>query len=149
MSFRYVAAKLFFALAAICALVGAFLFRQGGVGSGLTAKDYLNPLFLVTVPRLIPFAASILSAFFGLVYYGFEKKSGRPASFLLVMVHLISYLFGILGHLTLVHFWWTVLGEENATIPLPFWASILMIVGFAACFLAFGANIFRSMWRTP
>ena len=146
MTSRFVASKLFFAIAAPGALVGALLFRRE-VGSGLTAKDDLNPLFRVT--RLIPFAASILSTFFVLVYYGFEKKSRRPASLLLVLVHLISYLFAILSQSTLMHFWWPALGKENANIPLPLRASVLVIVGFTVCFLAFGANIFWSMWRTP
>jgi ABC-type multidrug transport system permease subunit len=57
-------------LAGLLAAVGAILFRRNVIGRELTISDYLNPLFLVTIPRLIPFAASMLSIFFGLVYFG-------------------------------------------------------------------------------
>lgn len=150
MNLRYVAAKLFFVLAVLCALVGAVLFRRGAIGSGLTGGDYLNPLFLVMLPKLIPFAASILSACFGLVYFGFEKKFKRPVNVPLALVHLVSYLLAILAHATLVRFWWRVLGEERATnTPLPLWAGMLTVTAFAVCFLVFGVNIFWSMSRTP
>jgi hypothetical protein len=149
MNRRYIAAKLFFVLSALCAVVGIILFRRDAIGSGLTAKDYANPLFLLMIPRLIPFTASILSASFGLAYFGFEKKFKRPANIPLVWVHLTALLFAILGHATLVDFWWRVLGDEHANIPLPLWASLLMIVAFAICFVAFGVNIFWSMSRTP
>ncbi len=148
MNSRYIAAKLFFVLSALCALVGIALFRRGAIGSGLTGQDYANPLFWVMIPRLIPFAASILSASFGLVYFGFEKKFKRPANIFLVLVQLTSFLLAVLGHATLVGFWWRVLGDEHANVPLPLWASLLMIVAFAICFLAFGVNIFWSMSRT-
>jgi len=68
MSSRYVAPKLFFALAALFALVGAALVRRGVIGTGLTGTDYLNPLFWVSIPRLIPFAASIWAAWIALIY---------------------------------------------------------------------------------
>jgi hypothetical protein len=149
MNSRYIAAKLFFVLSALCALVGIVLFRRGAIGSGLTVEDYAaNPLFLIIIPKLIPFAASILSASFGLVYFGLEKKFKHAANVFLVLVHLSSFLLAILGHATLVGFWWRVLGDEHANIPLPLWASELMIVAFAICFLAFGVNIFWSMSRS-
>jgi hypothetical protein len=150
MNSRYVAAKLFFALAALFALVGAALFRRGVIGSGLTRTDYLNPLFLVVIPRLIPFAASILSACFGLVYYGVEKKFKRPANMPLTLIHLVSFVLAILCHATLVRFWWTVLSEENPTnTPLPSSASLLMVAALTMSLLAFGVNIFRGISRTP
>ena len=123
MSSRYIAAKLFFVLSALCALVGIILFRRGAIGSGLRWEDYANPLFFVTIPRLIPFAASILSACFGLVYFGIERRFKRPANIFLVLVHMTSFLLAILGHATLVGFWWRVLGDEHANIPLPLWAN--------------------------
>jgi hypothetical protein len=146
---RYIATKLFFVVSALCALAGIILFRRDEIGSGLTGQDYANPLFLIVIPRLIPFAASMLSATFGLVYFGFEKKFERPANISLVWVHLTSFLLAILGHATLMGFWWRVLGDEHASIPLPLWASLLMIVASAVCFLAFGVNIFLSISRTP
>jgi hypothetical protein len=150
MNSRYVAAKLFFVLAALFALVGAALFRRGVIGSGLKETDYLNPLFLVVIPRLIPFAASILSACFGLVYYGVEKKFKRPANIPLTLIHLVSFVLAILSHATLVRFWWTVLGEENPTnTPLPSSASILMVTALTMTLLAFGVNIFWAMSSTP
>jgi hypothetical protein len=134
MNSRYVAAKLFFVLAVLFALVGAALFRPGVVGSGLTGTDYLNPLFWVTIPRLIPFGASILSACFGLVYYGVEKKFKRPANILLTLIHLASFQLAILGHATLVRFWWSGLGEENTTsTPTPSSASLLMVAALTVC----------------
>ena len=98
--------------------------RRGAIGSGLTGGDYLNLLFLVMIPKLVPFAASILSACFGLVYFGFEKKLKRPLNVPLALVHLVSYLLAISAHLTLARFWWRVLGEEHATnTPLPLCAT--------------------------
>ncbi len=149
MGSRYVAGKLFLVLAALCAFVGAVLFRRGVIGLGLSGEDYLNPLFWIMIPRLIPFAASILSACFGLVYFGFEKKFKRPVNVPLALAHLIGYVLAILGHATMVHFWWGVLGEEHATsLSVPVWAGALEFVGLVICCLAFGVNIFWSVPRT-
>jgi hypothetical protein len=148
MGSRYVAAKLFLVLAALCAFVGAVLFRRGVIGLGLSGEDYLDPLNWILIPRLIPFAASILSGCFGLVYFGLEKVLKRPANIPLVLGHLVGYLLGILGHATMVHFWWRVLGDEHAIkLPFPLWASALEWVGFLMCAVAFGANIFLSVPR--
>jgi hypothetical protein len=150
MNLRYVAAKLFFLLAALCVVVGAFLFRRSAIGSGLTWEDDLNPLSLLLIPRLVPFAAAMLSAFFGLVYFGFEKKFNRSVDIPLALVHLVSFLLAILGYATLLRFWWRVLGEETATNnPLPLWAGLLEFTALAICCLAFVANVFRSIPRTP
>jgi hypothetical protein len=141
---------LFFVLAAVFALAGAALFRRGVIATGLTGPDYLDPLLLVTIPRLIPFAASILAACFGLIYDGVEKKFQRPANMPLTVVHLVSFVVAILGHATLVRFCWTVLNEENATnTPMPMSASLLMVAALAISLLAFSVNIFWSMSRTP
>jgi hypothetical protein len=140
----------FFALAALFALVGAALFRRGAIGTGLTGTDYLNPLFCFTIPRLIPFTASMLSACFGLICYGVEKKFKRRANIPLAVIHLVSFVLAILGHAILVRFWWTVLNEENATnTPMPLSASLLMPAASTVSLLAFGVNIFWSMSRTP
>jgi hypothetical protein len=155
MNSRYLAAKLFFALAALCAIVGAVLFRRETIGTGLTWKNELNvlfikPLIMVSIPRLIPFAASILSACFGLVYLGVEKIFKRPANILLAMIHLVSFVIVILSHETVVRYWWGVLGDKNAPdTPFPISASILMAAAIAVCLLAFVVNIFWSMSRTP
>lgn len=147
MNSRYLAPKLFVILAVLCALVGMALFRR-------EAADYLNLqsfpldlLSLVMIPRLIPFAASILSACFGLVYFVLERNSKRPPNISLVVIHLVSYLLMIFGHLTLTRFWWRVLGDEHATIPLPVWAGVLEVAAFVIFCLAFAANIFRSLPR--
>ena len=68
MKLRYIAAELFFVSAVLYAFVGTIVFERGEIGRGLDGYDYLNPLFWITIPRLIPFAAAILSAFFGLAY---------------------------------------------------------------------------------
>lgn len=150
MNSRYVAAKLFFVLAVLCVVVGAFLFRRSAIGSGLTWQDDLNPLFLLSIPRLVPFAAAMLSAFFGLVYLGFEKKLNRSVDIPLAMVHVVSFLLAILGYAALLRFWWRVLGEGSATNnPLPLWAGLLEFAALAICFLAFVANVFRSIPRAP
>jgi hypothetical protein len=149
MNSRYVAPKAFFALAAFCALVGTALLRRDANGSGLTAEDFLNPLFWVTIPRLIPFTASILSVCFGAVYLGLEKDFKRSPNTPLALVHLVSFVFAILGHAILVRFWWRVLGEEHANIPLPSWASLLAISASVICCFAFVANIFWSLSRAP
>ncbi len=150
MNSRCVAAKLFFVLAAVFASAGAALFQGGVIGTGLTGPDYLNPVFLVTIPRLIPFAASILAACIGLIYYGVEKKFRRPANIPLTVIHLVSFVLAIVGHATLVRFWWTALNEENATNkPMPLSASLLMLAALTISLLAFAVNIFWSMSRTP
>jgi len=144
MKSRYIAAKLFVVLAAFCALVGIALFQYDLNGSGLTAPDYLNPLMFVMLPKLIPFAAAILSASFGLLYFGLERNFRRPPNIPLVLVHLVSYLLAILGHVTLVRFWWRVLGDEHANIPLPIWAGGLEVTAFVVCCLAIATNVFSS-----
>jgi hypothetical protein len=112
MNSRDVPAKLFFLLAPLCAVVGAVLFRRATIGTGLTWKDDLDPRFILFVPRLIPFAASILSACFGLVYYGLEKKFKRPGNIPLAMIHSVSFVLVILSHETVVRYWWGVLGDK-------------------------------------
>jgi hypothetical protein len=119
---RYPAAKLFFVLAALFALI----------------------------PRLIPFGAFILSMLFGLVYYRVEKKFKRPANIPLTLIHLVSFVLAVLAHATLVRFWWTVLGQENTlgTAP-PSWASLLTVAALTVSLFAFGLNILWSMSGTP
>jgi hypothetical protein len=147
---RFVAAKLFFALTALCTLYGAVLFRRSAIGGGLTWEDYSNPLYLILLPKLIPFTASILSASFGLAYFAFEKKFKHPINITLAVIHLTLYLLAILGHETLVNFWWRVLGEEHATnLHLPLWASGLLVTAFPLCLFVFGVNILRSKSRAP
>ena len=145
---RYVAAKVFFILAALCAFMGAVLFRRGVIGLGLSREDYMDPLNWILIPKLVPFAASILSGCFGLVYFGLEKRFKRPANIPLVWIHLFGYLLGILGHVTMVHFWWRLLGDEHAKLPFPLWASTLECVGFLMCGVAFVVNIFLGVRRT-
>ena len=145
---RYIASKLFFGLAVAFALMGTVLFRRGTIGSGLTAGDYFNPLFWITIPRFVPFAAAVLSAFFCVVYYALEKKSQRPANTTLTLVHLVSYLLAILGHTILLRFWWSALGDARTSVPLPLWAGSFAILGSALCCLAFGANVYRGVSQT-
>jgi len=98
----------------------------------------------VMLPKLIPFAAAILSACFGLAYFGLERNFRRPPNIQLVLVHLVSYLLAILGHVTLVRFWWRVLGDEHANTPLPIWAGGLEVTAFVICCLAFATNVFNT-----
>ncbi len=149
MNSRYFAGRIFLVLAIVLALVGTVLFHRSEIGTGLTGEDYLNPSFWITIPRLIPLAASLVSACFGLVYFGIEKKSQRPLSIPITIIHLVAYLLAILGHATMVNFWWRVLNEpQPANTPLPLWASLLELVGFATCCLAFILNILWSSSRT-
>jgi hypothetical protein len=99
------------------------------------------------VPRFIPFAASILSACFGLFYFVLERNFKRAPNIWLALVHLVSYTLAILGHMTLVRFWWRVLGDERATISLPLWAGELEVIGVLVCCCAFVLNIFGSFSR--
>jgi hypothetical protein len=147
---RFVATKLFLGLAILCVVVGAVLPRAS-IGNGLTWRDVFNPMWLVVIPALIPFAAAIPSAMFALVYFGVEKKCKRPVNFPLLLLHLTSYLLLILGHETLVRFWWgAALDAGHATSThFPFWAGELLAVSLATCCLAFGLNIFLSMSKTP
>ncbi|HEY4951639.1 MAG TPA: hypothetical protein VIH88_14985 [Candidatus Acidoferrales bacterium] len=142
--------QIVFCFGSIVRVGGSGYLSAGVIGTGLTGTDYLNPLFWLTIPRLIPFAASILAAWIGLIYWGVEKNFKRPANFLLTVVHLVSFVLAILGYATLAHFWWTVLNEENATnTPMPFSASLVMLAASTVSLLAFGVNIFWSMSRTP
>jgi hypothetical protein len=146
MNSRYVAPKLFFALAALCALAGIALFRREAVGDYLSLQSpVLDLLSLAMIPRLIPFAAAVLSACFGLVYFTLESNFRRRPKISLVLVQLVSYLLAVLGHVILVRFWWRVLGDEHATIPLPVWAGVLEFAGFVIFCLAFATNIFMSL----
>jgi hypothetical protein len=150
MNSRYLAAKAFFALAVFCALVGAVLSWRNTMNSGMTGGDYTNPLFWVVIPWLVPFPAAILSAFFGLVYFGMETTLGRPSNLPLALVHLVSYVLVILGHAMLLRFWWQVLGDGHATNPpLPLWSGVLVFVMSAVCCLAFGGNILWGISRRP
>jgi hypothetical protein len=145
MNSRHIASKLFFALAALCSLAGVAAFRLNVTPIGLTRDAILDAVVLVMVPRFIPFAASILSAGFGLFYFVLERNFNRPPNISLVLVHLVSFLLAIVGHMTLVRFWWRVLGDEHATIPLPVWAGGLEFIGLVACSCALAANIFANL----
>lgn len=147
MNSRYVDAKMFFALAAVFAVVGTVRFHHSDIGSGLTGRDYLNPLVWITIPRVIPFAAALLSVCFGLAYFLIEKKFGRPLGVSLAVVQVASYVLAVLGHATMVNFWWRALNEpQPSNIPVPMWASFLFLGGCALCCLTFGVNIF---WSRP
>ena len=146
---RHIAAKMFLVLAILCSLVGVVLFARNMIGNGLTWKEDLNPLFLLYIPSLVPFAAAIGSACFGLVYFGLEKKFNRPINTALAIVHLTAYLLLILGHAILLRFLWRVLGEGSSTnATLPSWAGLLEFAGLVTCCTAFGMNILKSVSRT-
>lgn len=146
---RCVASKLFFVLAAVCGLAGVAAFHLDVTPIGLTRDAIFDAVVLVMVPRFIPFAASMVSAGFGLFYFVFERNFKRPPNISLVLVHLVSCLLLILGHMTLVRFWWRVLGDERGTITvsLPVWAGGLEFIGLVACSCALAANIFASLSR--
>jgi hypothetical protein len=142
---RYAAAKMFFALAAVFVLIGTSRFHLSEIGSGLTGEDYLAPLFWITIPRLIPFAAALLSACFGFAYFLIEKKLGRPLSVSLAAVQVVSYVLAVLGHTTMVNFWWRALNEpQPSKTPVPIWASFLELGGIVTCCLVFTLNIYWS-----
>jgi hypothetical protein len=146
---RHLATNIFLGLAILCVVVGVFLARAS-VGNGLTWRDVFNPMWLVVTPALIPFAAAIPSAVFALIYFAVEKKCKRPVNVPLVLIHLTSYLLLILGHETLVRFWWgAALHPGHATSAhFPFWAGELLAVSLATCCLAFAVNIFWSLSKT-
>lgn len=145
MSSRYVAAKMFFVLAAVFVVVGAARFHHSEIGAGLAGEDLLNPLFWITIPRLIPFAAALLSACFALAYFLIEKKFRRPLSVSLATVQVVSYALAVLGHAAMVNFWWRALNEpQPSNTPLPMWASFLELGGIATCCVAFALNVFWS-----
>jgi hypothetical protein len=137
-------AKLFAGAAFLSALVGVILFPHG-----LPLDFYVNPLFLVMLPRLIPFAVAIVLAGFALLYFGFERKLKRPASVPLAVAQLILLLLGALGHGVIVRFWWRVLGEEQATgLPMPLWSVMLSMSAFTLSLVIFVVNIYWSMRGT-
>jgi hypothetical protein len=146
---RFVAARMFFVLAAVFAMVGAARFHQSKIGGGVTGEDLFNPLFWITIPRLIPFAAALLSACFGVAYFLIEKKFGRPLSVSLTVVQIVSYVLAVLGHAMMVNSWWPALNESQpSNTPLPMWASFLELGGIAMCCLVFALNIFWSSSKT-
>jgi hypothetical protein len=150
MNSRYVVSRLFFVLAVFCALVGAALFRRDVTG-GLTSVDYLSPAFWFTIPRLILFAASVLSACFGVVYFGLEKIFKRPPNISLALVQLVSYLLAVSCHARLALFMWqwqTRIGQRASMHPIP-WAGEVATIGYTVCFLAFAVNIFWSLLMVP
>lgn len=138
-------ARLFAGAAFLSALLGVILFR-----GGLPLEFYVNPLFLLMFPRLIPFAFAIVSAGFALLYFGFERRLKRHASVPLAVAQLISLLVGAFGHSVIVRFWWRVLGEEQATgLPVPLWSVMLSMSAFMLSLVIFVVNIFWSMRRAP
>jgi TM2 domain-containing membrane protein YozV len=142
---RYAAARMFFVVAAVFAIAGAARFHHSEIGAGLAGEDLLNPLFWITIPRLVPFAAALLSACFGLAYFLIEKKFRRPLSVSLAGVQVVSYVLAVLGHAAMVNFWWRALNEPPpSNAPLPMWASFLELGGIAMCCLVFALNIFWS-----
>jgi hypothetical protein len=144
-SARFVAAKIFFVLAALFVVVGAARFHHSAIGGGLAGEDLLNPLFWINIPRLIPFAAALLSACFGLAYFLIEKKFGRPLSVSLAAVQVVSYVLAVVGHAAMVNFWWRALNEpQPSNTRLPMWASLLELGGIATCCVAFALNVFWS-----
>lgn len=149
MKSRYATPKLFFGSAILFTTVGALLFWRVPIGQGLNAADYLNPLFWVTIPKLIPFTASILSVCFGLAYLGFEKNFRRSVNFALAVVQLILLLLATIGQLVIISHWWAVLAEESSPKKsLSPWA-LLAFTSFVLCCLIFGANILWSLSKTP
>jgi hypothetical protein len=143
MTTRYLAAKLFFGLAIISACLGVVIFRRG-----LPTEFYFNPLFLLLLPRLMPFSVAILSACFGVIYFAFERNLKRQLSTPLTLVHLICYVLTVFGYSVITRFWWRVLGEEQATnLPMPLWSVLLAMTSIAIGCLAFVANLSSSIWR--
>ncbi|MGC2331454.1 MAG: hypothetical protein WA581_08370 [Candidatus Acidiferrales bacterium] len=150
MKLRYIAAELFFVSAVLYAFVGTIVFERGEIGRGLDGYDYLNPLFWITIPRLIPFAAAILSAFFGLAYFGIEKRFRRPVNLPLATVQLILFLLATIGHEALVRFWWHVLDQEvGSQTSLPSWPGFLLLVSSGLCCLVFAINVFLTLRSKP
>ncbi|MGB8542496.1 MAG: hypothetical protein WCD49_12750 [Candidatus Acidiferrales bacterium] len=149
MKSRYAASKLFFGSAILFATVGALLFRRVPIGRGLDAADYLNPLFWVTIPRLIPFTASILSVCFGLAYLGFEKTISRSVNFALAVVQFVLLLVATIGHSALISHWWAVLAEESSPKKPLSSLGLLTFASFVLCCLVFGANMLWSLSKTP
>jgi len=132
---RYLAAKLFFGLALISVVSGLVL-RQPGYSLDM----YLNPVFLIYLPRLMPFALAIISAVFGAVYLVVEKGLTRPVSVRLAVVHLGFLLLAAYGHLVVVRFWSHVLGDNPPANPqIPLWSVFMswsaLIISIAAFFL--------------
>src|SRR5215469_4140367 len=128
MNKKYLSAKLFFALAFVSVALGAFVFR-----SGLSSDMYLNPLFLLTLPRLLPFTLGIISACFGLCCLVIERNFGRRLSVSLTLVQIAFLMFAAICHLTTIRFWWRVLGEAHATgLKFPTWSAALLPMALVA-----------------
>ncbi|HEV2299639.1 MAG TPA: hypothetical protein VGR72_14125 [Candidatus Acidoferrales bacterium] len=145
MNTRYLSAKLFWGLAVLSFILGVVLLRRG-----LTLVDYLNPLFLLFLPRLIPFGVAVLSIAFGLVYLVVERDFRRPPSVPLTVAHLTFFLLAIFGHIMSVHFIGRALSERHLqNPPMPLWGTGLFLFAFGASLVFFAMNIIRSARRTP
>jgi hypothetical protein len=138
MNYRYIPAKLFLGLTLVCIAVGVALFR-----TGLPVDMYLNPLAMLLLPRLIPFALAIISVGFALIYLVTERNFNRRVSVPLTLVQITFLLLGVFGQSVITRFWWQVLGgKQTANAPIPLWSVILGAFAPAASVLVFLLNIF-------
>jgi hypothetical protein len=145
---KHFASRAFLVLAAWFALVGAASFSRSTIGTGLTGADYFNLLFLLTIPKLIPFAAAILAACFSLVYYAVESKGRRAPSSILTVIHLVTFVLTVVSHAVLVNFWWTALNGNDPTHARVPMSGALFPISLIICFVTFGANLYTSLSKT-
>ncbi len=140
MNSRFLPAKLFFATALVCAVVGVALFRRG-----LPLDMYLNPVALLVFPGLIPFALAIVSAVFGVICHGIEKDFRRSLSVPLTLAQIAFMLAAAWGHLGVIRFWDRTLTEgQAANLPFPFRSSWLFLSGIVISLAIFALNMARS-----
>ncbi len=144
---RYFAAYLF-AAAAVVSLAVGFAIRM----PGLPAHDYFNPLFLMFIPRLIPFAVAAVSALFALVYFGAAQWCGHAMNLPLTLVHFALFLAGVYGHARLNLYMSGALDQNGPPYPpLPVAAGVLSFLLFASIliFLLNVALAFAGRKRDP
>jgi len=141
---------MFFALAVVSALVGAFLFRRGLLSFVLFDDHHVDLGSFMVIPRLIPFAAAAVSTGFGLVYFVLEKYFKRRLDTSLALVHLGTFVIATMAYATFGYFMWRALvGEHPTYTSFPLWPMQLAVPAGVLCCLTFVANISWSVFRSP
>lgn len=135
--FRHISSELFIGLSLVSGAVGLAL-----RGQGFGPETYLNPLALLMIPRLAPFALAALSAAFGVIYFVVEQRAGQPVSVTLTIVQMATLLLAAVGHVVLVRFWSDALAGSTPR-SMPLWSAVLFPLAFLASLTAFGFNIMR------
>ncbi len=131
---RYLAAKLFFAVAFLSFLVGVAINRHG-----FPSPLLWHPLFWFVMPRLIPFAVCGLSAAFGAIYLESERRFFRRPNLAFAIGHLMTFLLAVWGHVVGIRELTRFLGDNPPDPTLfsnrPFEVTVIAVTISLALFV--------------